>query len=64
MPYIYVLFYNKYPNLYTMLCHNNTRAKGDHRGIGVVRAQTRSKDQTATKTEHILKHAIDFDIEG
>ena len=64
VPYLYVLFYNRYPNLYIVLCHNSTKAKGDHRGIGAVRAQTRSKDQTAAKIAHILKHATDFDIEG
>ena len=64
VPYLCVLCYNRYPNLYTVLRHNSTRAKGDHRGIGAVRAQTRSKDQTAAKTAHILKHATYFDIEG
>ena len=64
VPYLYALCYNRYPNLYTILRHNSTRSKGEHRGIGAVRAQTRSKDQTAAKTAHILKHATDFDIEG
>ena len=64
MPCIYVLCYNIYPNLYTMLRHISTKAKGYHRCIGAVREQTRSKDQTAAKTTHILKHATYFDIEG
>ena len=63
VPCLCVLCYNIYPNIYTALRRNSTRAKGDHRGIGAVRAQTRSKDQTAAKTAHILKHAMDFDIE-
>ena len=64
MPCLCVLCYNRYPNLYIVLLHNITIAKGYHRGIGDVRAQTISKDQTTAKTTHILKHAIDFDIEG
>ena len=64
VPYLCVLCYNRYPDLYTVLRRNITKAKGDHKGIGAVRAQTRTKDQTVAKTAHILKHATDFDIEG